>query len=131
MRRLVSAFVVAAALFLTLVFTHLSYPLIWEDESDSVMFGQRVVRYGFPKVHDERNTLYGLEERLEIGVDQRTDAYTGAPWVNYYVGAIGVALATRVDDVYEKTLRLRLPYTLIGIAGLALFFLQQARELFV
>lgn len=114
--------VMAAALFLTMLLTHLSYPLIWEDEGDSVMFGQRVYRYGYPKVHDERNTLYGLKERLEIGIDERTDAYTGAPWVNYYVGAIGVALATRVDDIYEKTLRLRLPYTLIGIAGLALFF---------
>lgn len=113
---------IAVLLFLAMLLTHLSYPLIWEDEGDSVMFGQRVYRYGYPKVHDERNTLYGLKARLEIGVDERTDAYTGGPWVNYYVGAIGVALATRVDDIYEKTLRLRLPYTLIGIAALALFF---------
>ena len=121
-----TSLVMAAVLFLTLVLTNLSYPLIWEDESDSVMFGQRVLRYGFPKVHDERNTLYGLKEKLEIGVDPDTDAYTGAPWVNYYVAAIGVGLAERVDDIYEKTLRLRLPYSLIGITGLALFFFSVA-----
>lgn len=117
------ALVMAAVLFGTMVLTHLSYPLIWEDESDSIMFGQRVLRFGYPKVHDEKNTLYGLKEKLEIGVDPETDAYTGAPWVNYYVGAVGVALANQVDDVYEKTLRLRLPYTLIGFAGLAVLFL--------
>ena len=120
------ALAMAAALFATMVLTHLSYPLIWEDESDSVMFGQRILRFGYPKVHDEKNTLYGLKDKLEIGVDPETDAYTGAPWVNYYVGAIGVALAEQVDDVYEKTFRVRLPYTLIGFAGLILLFVAVA-----
>jgi hypothetical protein len=119
----------ALALFSAMLLTHLSFPLIWADEGDSVMFGQRVYHYGYPKVHDEKNTLYGLKERLEIGVDVRTDAYTGAPWVGYYVAAIGVALATQVEDIYEKTLRLRLPFTLLGAAGLAIFFLSIAPAL--
>lgn len=108
---------------LTMLFRHLSYPLLWHDESDTVMFGQRVLEYGYPKVHGERNVVYGLRQDQEIGVDSELDAYLGSPWAQYYYAAIGVAHAAATDDLYEKTARLRLPFAVAGAAGLLVLLL--------
>ena len=101
---------------LAMLFRHLSYPLVWHDESDTVMFGQRVLEYGYPKVHGERNVVYGLRQDQAIGVHPSLDAYLGSPWAQYYYAAIGVALAAGSDDLYEKTARLRLPFAVAGAA---------------
>ncbi len=111
-----------AFLFLTALFKHISYPLIWHDESDTVMFAQRVLEYGYPKVHGPKNIVYGLEGP-DLLVDPRTDAYTGAPWSAYYFGSIGVALARGVDDLYGKTALLRIPFAVIGALGMFLFLI--------
>src|SRR5690242_19677057 len=39
-------------LFLFSVFGHISYPLFWADESMTAMGTERVLQYGYPKVHD-------------------------------------------------------------------------------
>ncbi len=123
LRRLCWPLLVAVALlFLTALFKHISYPLIWHDESDTVMFAQRVLEYGYPKVHGPKNIVYGLEGP-DLLVDARTDAYTGAPWSGYYFGSIGVALARGVDDLYEKTALLRIPFAVIGTLGMFLFLI--------
>ena len=48
------------ALLLTSLFKNISYPLFWADESMTVMRGERVLEYGYPKVHDGKNVLYDL-----------------------------------------------------------------------
>jgi hypothetical protein len=111
--------------FLTLTFKHISYPLIWADESDTVMFAQRVLEFGYPKVDDGKNVVYGLHPHLlpdgSLGLraSKRLGAYTGAPWAYYYFGAIGVALAAGSDDLYAKTAWLRIPFATAGVLGLA------------
>ncbi len=111
--------------FLTLTFKHISYPLLWADESDTVMFAQRVLEFGYPKVHDGKNVVYGLpphrlaDGSLGLRASEKLDAYTGAPWAYYYFGAIGVALAAGSDDLYAKTAWLRLPFATVGVLGLA------------
>ncbi len=110
--------------FLTLTFKHISYPLLWHDESDTVMFAKRVLEFGYPKVHDGKNVVYGLpphrlpDGRLALRSSAKLDAYTGAPWAYYYFGAIGVALAADADDLYAKTAWLRLPFATLGVLGL-------------
>ncbi len=110
--------------FLTLVFKHISYPLLWHDESDTVMFAQRVLEFGYPKIDDGKNVVYGLPPRrladgtLALRRSEKLDAYTGAPWAYYYFGAIGVALAAGSDDLYAKTAWLRLPFAAVGVLGL-------------
>src|SRR5262245_13551105 len=109
--------------FLTLVFKHISYPLLWHDESDTVMFAKRVLEFGYPKVYDGKNVLYGLPpRRLANGRlalrSEKLDAYIGSPWGYYYFGAIGVALAEGSDDLYAKTAWLRLPFATVGVLGL-------------
>ncbi len=120
---LAGVLIAATALFLTLVFKHISYPLIWHDESDTVMFGQRVLEYGYPKVHGPKNIVYGLKDELRGRVHETFDAYRGAPWGYYYFAAIGVALAQHSENLYAKTARLRLPFALIGVLGLAVLLL--------
>lgn len=117
------ALFLAMLLFLTMLLKHISYPLLWHDESDTVMFGERVLEYGYPKVHGPKNVVYGLKHRLKLGVDERFDAYTGAPWGYYYFASIGVALARGADDLYAKTALLRLPFAAIGSLGLIVLLL--------
>ena len=115
----------AGALFAWLLFARLGHPLFWHDESETAAFAERVLRFGFPKVHDGHNTLYSLWpgfRRAGVGIDEASDAYTGSPWLQYYVGAAGVALGAGSDDLYARTAWVRLPFALIGCAGLALLF---------
>jgi hypothetical protein len=112
-------FSITTLAFALMLFKHLSYPLIWHDEGDTVMFGVRILEHGYPVVHGPRNIVYGLKQDLSIGVRAESDAYIGSPWLQYYFATIGVALARGVDDFYAKTARLRLPFALIGAAGLA------------
>lgn len=114
---------IATLLFLTLLLKHISYPLLWHDESDTVMFGQRVVEYGYPKVHGPKNVVYGLEPTKDTRVHDGTDAYTGAPWGYYYFAAIGVGLARYTDDIYARTALVRLPFASIGVLGMLLLLL--------
>jgi len=114
------ASIAAAGVFAILLFGRLSHPLFWYDESETAMFGRRVLEYGYPRVHGPRNTIYSLWHRSGVGLHEATDSYTGSPWLQYYVAALGEVFAARVDDPYAKTLRVRLPFAVLGALGLAL-----------
>ncbi len=98
-------------------FGHLAHPLVWQDEGETVMFGQRILEYGYPKVHDGRNVVYGMGVPLGRAVDEQSDAYLGSLWGQYYAAALGVWLAEGTDDPYRRTFWLRLPFALAGAAG--------------
>ncbi|MGZ3595288.1 MAG: hypothetical protein ACXVAD_06890, partial [Syntrophales bacterium] len=110
------------SLFLVSLFQNISYPLLWADESITVMHGKRVLEYGYPKVHDGKNVVYDLRHsNPRLGVDERTDAYIGgANWGMYYVAAIAVKLAELSDDFFTKTAILRIPFALAGLIGLVI-----------
>lgn len=120
---LVLALIAAAALASVLLFRHLSYPLLWHDEAETAMFARRVLEYGYPKVHAGKNVVFSIFPQRGVGLHEGLDAYTGSPWAQYYVGALGVAAADRRNDLYEKTLLVRLPFALAGAAGVALLAL--------
>ena len=106
------------AVFSTLLFKHLSYPLLWQDEAETVMFGTRIVEYGYPKVHGERNVVYEFGPNVALGVNERFDAYIGKTWGDFYFAVPGILWAERVDDLHTRTARLRLPFALAGALGL-------------
>jgi hypothetical protein len=109
--------IAASAFVLGSLFYELGHPLLWHDESETAMFASRVLDYGYPKIHGERNVLYSLWHANGVGIHEPTDAYTGSPWGQYYVGALGVGLGPRAD-LYARTAWVRAPFALAGAAGL-------------
>ena len=103
-----------------MLFRHLSYPLLWQDEAETAVFATRVIEYGFPKVHGERNVVYEFGGNIAIGVKESVDAYIGTTWGHFYYAVPGVLWARDTADLYTRTLRLRLPFALAGAAGLLL-----------
>jgi hypothetical protein len=116
--------------FAALQLKHLGHPLIWQDEAETVMFGQRILEFGYPKVHGDGqpgSVVYGMGVPLPLAVDAESDAYIGSLWGQYYFAAIGVLLAESARDLHTRTALLRLPFALIGMLGLWLLFLAAGR----
>lgn len=104
-----------------LVFAGLAHPLFWADEGETAMFGRRILEYGYPKVHGDRNVVYQFGPNIALGVDERTDAYIGTTWGQFYFAVPGLWWAQGTPDPWAKTARARLPFALAGALGLALF----------
>ncbi|MDA8434109.1 MAG: hypothetical protein M0Z60_14275 [Nitrospiraceae bacterium] len=124
-RYLILLFCLLALLFAVSLFAHISYPLFWADEGMTVMHAERVLEYGYPKVHDGKNVLYDLRHPdPALGLDKKTDAYIGgANWGMYYFAAPFVRLAGFSRDIYAKTAIIRSAFALAGFAGLAVLAL--------
>jgi len=90
-------------------------PLLWNDEADTAVIGQRVLRHGLPVVTGEPTLAYLVRpEHVRSG-----GVYTAGVWGQYYLAALGVWLAEGVDDLYARTARVRLVFALTGYAALA------------
>jgi len=111
----------SALLFSTLVLKHLSYPLMWNDEAETAMYAERILDFGYPKVHDGKNVVFELQSTLDVGLKEEFDAYIGSTWGQYYFGTLGALAARQVEDPYDKTLLLRAPFALAGLAGIFVF----------
>ncbi|MBC7891092.1 MAG: hypothetical protein H7Y12_02660 [Sphingobacteriaceae bacterium] len=113
-------------LFGFLLVGNIDKPLLWADESMTAMFASRVLDYGYPKVHDERgNAVYDAELTApSLGIDAENDAIlVNMYWMQYYFTAPFVWMARQTDDIYLKTLLLRLPFAVTGMLGLLVVFL--------
>jgi hypothetical protein len=119
MRRLFPALTLAA--FAVLLFKHVSYPLLWQDEAETAMFATRILEYGYPKVHGPKNVLYEFGKDDRIGIKESADAYIGTTWGHFYFAGPALAWAKRTADLYEKTARLRIPFAAAGLLGLVCF----------
>jgi len=117
---LVAALAASVALLCALVLLHLSHPVLWNDEAETIVYAERILDHGYPKVHDGRNVVYEFAGPISVGVKEGHDAYIGSTWGQYYFGVPGAAWARRVSDPYEKTWRVRLPFALAGLAGVVL-----------
>lgn len=112
------------AAFALMLFGDLSHPLLWNDEGQTAMYAERVLEYGYPRVHgDDGTRWYSLDAPLAAGVKEEHDAYIGSLWGQYYFAALGVLLSRLSDDLYARTGLLRLPFALAGAAGVLLFVL--------
>jgi hypothetical protein len=76
-RRLAALASLCAVLFAAWVLKHLSYPLLWNDEAETAMYAERILEFGYPKVHDGRNVVFELE-RSRSG-SRRGSTPTSAP----------------------------------------------------
>jgi hypothetical protein len=101
-----------------LLFSGLAHPLFWADEGETAMFGTRIIEHGFPKVHGERNVVYQFGSNIALGVKERSDAYIGTTWCQFYYAVPGLRWAEGTDDPARKTARVRLPFAAAGALGL-------------
>jgi len=126
-------------LFTFSLFKNIAYPLLWNDEASTAMFGRRVLEYGYPKVHDEKNSLYLLNDiNHDVGIRSRGDVYVAEGWTQYYLAAFGDYLARQTNDMYTKTAILRALFASVGfwaiiIFGLtvSLFFRENKKKAFI
>src|SRR6185436_20880908 len=74
--------IVLLCLFLISIFKNISFPLFWADESMTAIGTERVLEYGYPKVHDGKNVFYDLRHSNPVlGINEENDAYVGgAGW---------------------------------------------------
>jgi hypothetical protein len=79
------------------------------------MFGERVLEYGYPKVHGPRNVVYQFGPDIALGVKERFDAYIGTTWGHFYFAGPACAGPSRLSTL-EKTARVRL-LALAGASG--------------
>ena len=112
-------FAILTIIFAVSIFTNIAYPLLWQDEAETVIAGERILTYGYPKSHDGKNMLYLIElADKSLGIKEPFDAYIGPGWTQFYVAAIGVKIAEHVTDIYQKTALLRIPFGIIGLLGI-------------
>jgi hypothetical protein len=104
------------------LFKNISYPLLWNDESEGVMTAQQILEYGYPKVHGDKNMVFmPPTSDVNIGYKKEYDANIYMTWGSYYCTCISVLLARFSDDLYTKTALIRIPFAVIGLAGLIIF----------
>jgi hypothetical protein len=127
-RTVLAIWLFLALLFCVSLFKHISYPLLWNDEGDTVVLSARTLKYGYPRVDDGRNELYLTDVDRNLGIHSPSGALLyGGSWLKFYVGALGVWLAQGTDDLYLKTGILRAEFAALGLIGLALLAIALAR----
>ena len=103
------------------VLKNISYPLLWNDELECVTHGERILEFGFPKVHDGKNVLNPMRHsNKKLAIDEATDAYIGLGWTMCYYATIGIVIAEKTDDIYTKSAILRIPFAILGLLGLGI-----------
>jgi len=115
--------VLASLIFLlgASLFKNISFPLLWNDESETAMMAEHVLDYGYPKVHDEKNKVYHFS--TPIGLNKEYDANLNCSWAQYYFASFGASLARMTNSIYTKTAIMRIPFATIGLVGLFIFAL--------
>ncbi|MDD5207378.1 MAG: hypothetical protein PHS17_18265 [Desulfobacterales bacterium] len=120
-RTALAIWLILVLLFCFSLFKNISYPLFWNDEGDTVVLSARTLKYGYARVDDGRNELYLTQTDRNLGIHAPTGALLyGGSWLKFYVGAVGVWLAQKTDDLYLKTGILRTEFALFGLLGLAI-----------
>lgn len=114
----------AAGLLIFMLFKNIQYPLFWNDESDTVVFAQRILQFGYPKVYDGKNiSNHFLIFHPELSVKKKSNVYIGSTWGNYYFAAPWVFIGSLIDDMYLKTGIIRSAYAVAGLVGLGIILL--------
>jgi hypothetical protein len=111
----------AFAAFAVLLFKHISYPLLWQDEAETAMFATRILEYGYPRVHGPGNVLYEFGNDTEIGIKEGIDAYIGTTWGHFYAAVPALLWSRGAGDLHAQTARLRIPFAALGLLGLLCF----------
>ncbi|MFA5770887.1 MAG: hypothetical protein WC894_05340, partial [Patescibacteria group bacterium] len=104
------------------LFKNIGHPLLWNDEAETAIYAERILRFGYPKVNDGKNIANVTEVPDKgVGVNEKYDAWIYLTWGQYYLGVPSVLLAGLTPDPFLKTALLRIPFTALGLIGILLF----------
>lgn len=115
--------VLISGVFIVALFKNLGSPLMWNDEAEAAMFGRHILKYGYPKIHGDRYTLFASPLELKDAVHDQHDSFVASTWGHFYLGALGVWWGGNSVDDYQRTWRLRFPFVIIGLIGLGIVLL--------
>lgn len=109
--------------FVVLLFKNIQYGILWNDEAETVMYARSIIKHGYPKVHFGKNVLNVAETKdLSVGVKESIDAWIYiSSWGGYYLAVPAVFLADKFNDVYFRTLVLRVYFAFFGFLGILIF----------
>lgn len=109
-------------LFFYLTFKNIQYPLFWNDEGDTAIFGKQILQYGYPKIHGVKNVIYHFNGVFNnLAVKKSQDAYINANWGQYYFVTPFLIVADMFKNPYTKTLIIRLPFAMFAFSGILIF----------
>ncbi len=112
MKKHISVFIIlAAAAFLLL--TNLGNQYLWQDEAETAVLAQNVLKFGFPRAHDGVN-LVNPTIRTGYGPEY---SWLYHPWGQFYLTAFSFKL------LGESTFSARLPFAFLGIINVLLVYL--------
>jgi len=101
------------------IFKNLGLPLLNNEEAKTAIFAQRILRFGYPKLSDGKNSLYIWEEALLS--KKNTIFLPTFPWLKYYFALLGEIPGFFFNDLFLKTALFRLPFTIAGVVGIFIF----------
>lgn len=114
-RALAASIAIVATL---LLFTRLDDRFLWQDEAETALLAESVLREGVPTAFDGRNLISQEGQQESSPPDYR---WYWTPWLQHYVTAGAFAL------LGPSTFSARLPFVLFGLATIALAGLLGAR----
>lgn len=101
-------FVIASFLLLS----RLDNAYLWQDEAETAIIAKNILTQGYPSANDGKNIV-----TQNFGKDSNEHyVWTWSPWVQHYVAATSFAI------LGTSTLSARLPFALIGLASIVLFY---------
>lgn len=116
-----STLILLVLLFCFSLFKNIQYPLLWNDEADTAMFATRIIKFGYPKVHDGKNVLYqNPAATQDLAINKQFDAGIETDWLQYYIASLALLFFRITNNIYIKTAILRTPFAIIGAIGVAI-----------
>ncbi len=117
----------AAAAFLLL--WRLDRPLLWQDEAEVANIAVNLLEPGFPRLPsswDGEHLVAQMGGRASLRVGEEI-IWSWHPWTQHYLAAAGLALTGRETDA-ARTTGARLPFALIGLLTVPLFYVWRLRR---
>lgn len=103
------------------LFKNISYPLLWNDEAETAVFGQRILKFGYPKVDDGKNIVSGVILPEKNLVNNKFGAYVATGQMHFYLASLAEYFAKKIDNLYLKTAIIRFPFAVFGFLSLLIF----------
>lgn len=108
MSRPLAVLALVAALGAALVLTNLGGRYLWDDEAETALLAQRVLRFGVPIAWDGRD-LVSQECSADFGANS---LWRQTPWAQFYLAALSFKL------LGAGTLAARLPFAVLGVLSI-------------